>query len=112
LLGVVDQQHVVQLVVVGVVHQDVEHHAAEQLLHLLHVDAAFDHAAPAQQLRELQVVSISDSRAGLSRKRNTRLLQRSGRTSSTAPGALSRSCGRNSCGRGGRSSLSAKPRCS
>ena len=34
LLRVVDQQHVVLLVIVGVVEEDVEHHAAEKLSHL------------------------------------------------------------------------------
>lgn len=41
--------------VIGVVNEDVEHHAAKQLPHLRHVELLLGHATPPQQLGELGI---------------------------------------------------------
>ncbi len=63
MLRVRHEQHVVLLVVIGVVEQDVEHHPAEQLVHLRDVAVALDHAAPPEQLRELRITEPLAGRA-------------------------------------------------
>ena len=51
-------QRVVLLVVIGVIDEDSEHHAAKQLLHVQQVEAILRHASAPQQLRKTRVAQL------------------------------------------------------